>query len=314
MDIKLMEETFSEISKKLGWAVDKRIALSVTNFYLTQTTGFQAEEHEKASKTIKKSEGWFSPLQAHMHHIAAAFLAISQEDPETGLKALNARQQQLNDGGFSKSAYTYLAALLMQEGDDVKRAKLLYEEMRSHHKFLTSQEDVPYAILLSRQEGAIAERAATMNAYYKDLREQGFTMGNDLQWLSQVMTFNSPVYDPKVVGRVLALKEFFKNEEIKIRASHYPVIGFLAVSEAEGPALMEIVENTKLLKETKLYRWFPDMVFPTVVQYAMKDAEDVRGLSNAAFSTSLEMLMQAQQAAMMVSVNAAISASNNSSN
>ena len=315
MDAKLIEQTFKEVSKTLGWSVDKRIALAVTNFYLTQDSGFRKKEHEEAAETIKKKEGWSSPLRYYMHHIAAAFLAL-QGNPESGLDKLNARQQELNEAGFRKSPYTYLAALLMRETNEAERAKELYDQMREHHKFLTSNEDVPYAVLLSRQEGPAEERAATMNAYYRELREHGFSMGNDLQWLSQVMTFHSPAYDPEIVGRVLAIREFLQNEKIKIRAAQYPTLGFLATAKASGAALRNIVENTRLLENTKTFKWYKDIAFSTAVQFEMKDIIETQDVSAVTFSTSLEMLMQAQQAAMMVSINAAIissSASNGSS-
>jgi hypothetical protein len=314
MDIKRIVKMYEEVAKSLGWAVDKRISLAVANLYLTQGQSFPAAAHEEASKAIKKNEGWFSPLQSHMHHIAAAYLTLGPETAETGLKILNGKQQKLNDAGFRKSPYTYLAALLMDGEDDVAKARKLYEEMKSHHKFLTSDEDVPYAVLLGRQGGNDEERAATMNTYYKELREHGFYMGNDLQWLSQIMTFHSTVYDPKVVGRVLAIKEFFQTEKIKIRGTQYPVLGFLAVAEADGRALQDVVEGTRELEKNKLFKWYKDIAFSTAVQYTMRDAAAVRELSNASFSTSLEMLMQAQQAAMMVSINAAVTASNNGSN
>ncbi|ANU08929.1 hypothetical protein A1A1_10331 [Planococcus antarcticus DSM 14505] len=40
MDIKHIEQTFSEVSKTTGWAVDKRIALAVTNIYLSRGQGY----------------------------------------------------------------------------------------------------------------------------------------------------------------------------------------------------------------------------------------------------------------------------------
>ncbi|TWT02273.1 DUF4003 family protein [Planomicrobium sp. CPCC 101079] len=313
MDIKIIEKTYGEVARSLGWTVDKRISLAVAIFYLTQNGSFPAAAHEETSRTIKKNEGWFSPLQSHMHHIAAAHLTLQSGDAGSGLKNLNEKQRKLNEAGFRKSQYTYLAALLMEEEGEAEKAKELYDAMRNWHKVLTSSEDVPYAVLLGRRSGGIEERAATMNAYYKELRERGFYMGNDLQWLSQIMTFHSAVYDPKVVGRVLAIKEFFQSEKIKIRGIQYPVLGLLAVAEADGMALRNIAEGTRLLEKTKLFKWYKDLAFSAAVQCEMRDAAAVRNLSDAAFSASLELLMQAQQAVMMTSINAAIMASNNNS-
>lgn len=313
MDIKRIEQTFSNVSKTTGWAVDKRIALAVTNIYLSQDQAFDVKKHEAAVEVIKKNEGWTSPLRSYLLHVAAAFMVMKEEAVESSLQLVNQNQKALNDAGFWKTSYTYLAALLMKKPEEAEQARALYEEMKKHHKFLTSNEDIPYAALLGSREGSLEERAATMNRYYRDLREQGFTMGNNLQWLSQIMTFDSPVYDPKIVGKVLAIHQFFKEEKIKISLTQYPVLGFLAVTEIDGKALEGIVENTRELEKNKIFRWYKDMAFSTAVQQVMADNIEVRDVATMTFATSLETLMQAQQAAMMVSINAAIISSSNTS-
>lgn len=138
-------------------------------------------------------------------------------------------------------------------------------------------------------------------------------MGNDLQWLSQIMTFDSLAYDPEMVGRVLAIHQFFKEEKIKIRTAQYPILGFLAVTRVDGEALRGIASNTRELEKHKIFRWYKDMAFSTAVQQAMTDSIDAQDIAAMTFSTSLETLMQAQQAAMMVSMNAAIISSTNNS-
>ena len=313
MDIKRIEQTFSEVSKTVGWTVDKRIALAVTNIYLSRSQTFDAKAHCEAVEIIKKNEGWTSPLRSHLLHVAAALMIVKEEEVESSLKLINQNQKELNNAGFWKTSYTYLAALLMKNPEEAVRTRALYEEMKKHHKFLTSNEDIPYAALLGNREGSIEERAATMNMYYRDLREQGFTMGNDLQWLSQIMTFDSPSYDPGMVGRVLAIHQFFKEENIKIRLAQYPVLGFLAVTQVDGKALREIAQNTHELEKNKIFRWYKDVAFSTAVQQAMTDNLEAQDISAMTFSTSLETLMQAQQAAMLVSLNTVIISSTNNS-
>ncbi|WP_251048040.1 DUF4003 domain-containing protein [Planococcus sp. ISL-109] len=47
-----------------------------------------------------------------------------------------------------------------------------------------------------------------MNRYYTELRPQGFSPGNHLQWLSQAMAFDSPSFQPEGAGRVVAIRDF----------------------------------------------------------------------------------------------------------
>ncbi|WP_040851108.1 hypothetical protein [Planococcus halocryophilus] len=61
MDSKHIEQTFSEVSKTTGWAVDKRISLAVTNIYLGRGQKFDARLHTEAVNVIKKMK------DGHLH-------------------------------------------------------------------------------------------------------------------------------------------------------------------------------------------------------------------------------------------------------
>lgn len=312
MEVKKIEETYGQVSKALGWATDKQVSLAVTMMYLSRGSEFDADAHLEVSQLIKKKEGFTSPLRAHLHHIATAYLVLGDEPAEDGLAELNANQQALNNSKFWKSAYTYLAGLMMDSPEQAGRTRELYNEMKTYHPFLTSSEDIPYVALLSNREGDVRERAETMNRYYKELRTQGFSAGNHLQWLSQVMTFDSPAFQPEVAGRVVAIRDFLKAENIKVRGEHYPMLGFLAIANADGQALAAVVEMARALDASKLFRWYGGWVLPSAVQLTMAESVELRESEAAVFSSSVEMLMQAQQAAMMLGMSAVIASSNNS--
>lgn len=312
MEMKKIEETFEQVSKTLGWTTDKQVALAVTMIYLSRGRAFDAAIHTEASRIVRSAEGFTSPLRAHLHHIAVAYLVLGEESITEGLARLNVHQQALTAEKFWKSGYTYLGGLIMEAPEEAARARELYDAMKAHHPFLTSSEDIPYVVLLGRRDGDLKERAETMNRYYSELRPQGFSPGNHLQWLSQAMTFDSPQFQPEVAGRVLAIRDFFKAENIKIRSAHYPVLGFLAIAEADGAALKSIAELVRTLESSKLFRWYKQWALPSAAQLVMAESAELRGSEAALFASSVEMLMQAQQAAMMVSVSAAVAASNNS--
>ncbi|RAZ67909.1 DUF4003 family protein [Planococcus maitriensis] len=312
MEAKKIEEAYGQVSRALGWATDKQVSLAVTMIYLSRGREFDADAHHEVSQLIKKKEGFMSPLRAHLHHIVAAYLVLGDEPAEDGLVKLNANQQALNDVKFWKSSYTYLAGLMMKSPGEAECARELYDAMKTHHPFLTSSEDIPYVVLLSNREGDIQERAETMNRYYKELRPQGFSAGNHLQWLSQSMTFGSPAFQPEVAGRVIAIRDFLKAEKIKVRGEHYPVLGFLAIAEADGEALAAVVKMFRELEASKLFRWYGWWVLPSAVQLTMAQSVGLRESEASVFAASVELLMQAQQAAMMLGMSAVIASSNNS--
>lgn len=312
MEIKKIEETFEQVSKTLGWTADKQIALAVTMIYLSRDRAFDAAIHNEVSRLVKSTEGFTSPLRAHLHHIVVSYLVLGDLPAAEGLARLNDHQQALVAEKFWKSGYTYLGGLMMESPEEAARARELYDAMKVHHPFLTSSEDIPYVVLLGRREGDLKQRAETMNRYYRELRPQGFSAGNHLQWLSQAMTFDSPAFEPEVAGRVLAIRDFLKAEQVKVRSEHYPVLGFLAIAKADGAALKSIVELVRALEGAKLFRWYKQWALPSAVQLVMAESAELREGEAAMFAASIEMLLQAQQAAMMISVSAAITASNNS--
>lgn len=312
MEVKKIEETYERVSKALGWTTDKQVSLAVTMIYLSRGQSFDAGIHDEASQIIKNKEGFMSPLRAQLHHIVTAYLVLGDESVEKGLYRLNTNQHALNEMKFWKSSYTYLGALMMEEPDEAHRVRTLYDSMKTRHPFLTSSEDIPYAVLLGRRKGDVEERAETMNRYYNELRPQGFSMGNHLQWLSQVMTFDSPSFQPEVAGRVVAIRNLLKEEKVKIRTAHYPLLGFLAIARADGAALRAIVDMVRSLEASKLFRWYGQWVLPSAVQLVMTESAELRESEVAMFAASVEMLMQAQQAAMMIGMSSVIASSNNS--
>ncbi|MGM0898855.1 MAG: DUF4003 family protein [Bacillota bacterium] len=312
MEVKKIEETYEQVSKALGWATDKQVSLAVTMIYLSRGRSFDAGVHDEASQIIRNKEGFMSPLRAQLHHIVAAYLVLEDEPVEKGLDRLNTNQGALNEMKFWKSSYTYLGGLMMENPDEANRVRALYDSMKTHHPFLTSSEDIPYAVLLGRRKGDVEERAQTMNRYYNELRPQGFSMGNHLQWLSQVMTFDSPSFQPEVAGRVVAIRNLLKGEKVKIRTAHYPLLGFLAIARADGAALKAIVDMVRALEASKLFRWYGQWVLPSAVQLVMAESAELRESEAAMFAASVEMLMQAQQAAMMIGMSVVIASSNNS--
>lgn len=109
----------------------------------------------------------------------------------------------------------------------------MYEAIRKHHRFLTSFDDIPYAVLLSNPTDDVVLRAETMNRYYKELRTYYFNAGNELQWLSQVLTFLSPQYDNNLVPSVGTIRDTLKKTRCKSKNNALSIIGILSNSSSE---------------------------------------------------------------------------------
>ncbi|MDX1807649.1 MAG: DUF4003 family protein [Paenisporosarcina sp.] len=313
-----LQTTFEQVKNATGWSVDKRILLSIASYYVTTGKKFNGIEFLATSDAIKKKSGWFSPLRSHIHYMMAAFLQNDHEDSTVMVDNLLAKQDILKTAGFKSNVYSYLAAVLMtddsnQQSIEATKAKHLYDEMKSHHPFLTQPDDVPYAVMLGKLPGEPKERAAAMNRYYTELRSQGFYMGNELQWMSQILTFKSPTYNANLVVQAVQVRDRLKSAGVKIKSMHYVMVGFLAVLEINEETLEHVIETYRDLASMKLFSWYKEMILSIAVQLETKHIIDNKSITSVSFATTIEMLMQAQQAAMVASM-AATSAAVASSN
>lgn len=302
-----LQSTFEQVKSAIGWTVDKRIALSIASYYVTTGTPFNGKRFLATSDAIKQKSGWTSPLRSHIHYMMAAFLSKVDEDPSISIVNLLTKQDSLKSAGFKTNVYSYLAALLMSDEKTLQhteaaQAKLLYDAMKIHHPFLTQPDDVPYAVMLGRMPGDQKERAATMNRYYTELRPQGFHMGNELQWMSQILTYKSPSYQVNLVGQSVYIRDQLKSAGIKVKSMHYVMVGFLTALEIKDEELQHVIETYRQLETMKLFNWYKEMILPIAVQLETKHIIDNKESASVSFATTIEMLMQAQQAAMIASM------------
>jgi hypothetical protein len=316
-----LQTTFEQVKSAVGWSVDKRISLLIASYYVTTGKTFDGKRLLAMSDAIKKKAGWFSPLRSHIHFMMAAFLESNDEDPAISIDELLSKQEILKEAGFKTNAYSYLSALLLAKDPgkqviEATGAKNLYDEMKSHHPFLTQANDYPYALMLGKLDGDQKERAATMNRYYTELRSEGFYMGNDLQWMSQVLTHVSPTYDANRVSKAIHVRDQLKSADVKVKMTHYVMVGFLAMLDIKDSEIQHVIDTYRKLASMKLFTWYKDMILPIAVQLETKHLIDNHDTASVSLATTIEMIMQAQQAAMistMAATNAAVAASNNGS-
>ncbi|MEX3624358.1 DUF4003 family protein [Viridibacillus arvi] len=318
-----IQDTYERLKNAVGWGVDKRFLISIASYYVTTGRTFNAKRFIEISDEIKAQTKLLSPLRSHIHHSIVAFLDSTDEMPSTAVGLLITREEILKQAGFKRSMYSYLAALFINsdvipEEEQANKGKELYDAIRKHHPFLTSHEDIPFAVLLSKQEGDIQERATTMNDYFKDLKGNGFYSSDELQWTSQIMTITNAGYNRKLIENVLNVRDYFKKAGIKVKRPHYMVIGLLGAIGAKDELLQKIVSVYYELEHMKLFKWgYKEMILPIAVQLETKHLIETQTGTTMTVLTSIESILQAQQAAMIstaVIVSASTAANSNGSN
>ncbi|ETT88624.1 DUF4003 family protein [Viridibacillus sp. FSL R5-0477] len=318
-----IQDTYGKLKNAVSWGVDKRFLISIASYYVITGRTFDAKRFIEISDEIKAQTKLLSPLRSHIHHSMVAFLDSTDEMPGTAVGQLIAREEILKQVGFKRSMYSYLAALfingdVISEDEQGVRGKELYDAIRKHHPFLTSHEDIPFAVLLSKQEGDIQERATTMNDYFKDLKGNHFYSSDELQWTSQIMTITNASYNRQLVENVLYVRDYFKKAGIKVKRTHYMVIGLLGAICAKDELLQQIVDVYYDLEQMNLFKWgYKEMILPIAVQLETKQLIETQTGTTMTVLTSIESILQAQQAAMIstaVIVSASTAANSNGGN
>ncbi len=321
MDYVMIENEFAniveDVSKAAGWTVDRKIVLAIASTFVASGKTFDAAKYKNVLQEMKKQSTWMSPLRTTVGYSIAANL-MEQDDAENAVKNLLTNVSILKEVKFRSGNFSYIGAQFLTEDEQDKKAhaqaaRALFDAIRKHHPFLTSYEDIPYAILLSSPSDDVEVRAATMNRYYKELRTYNFNAGNELQWLSQVLTFFSPQFNGQLVPDVVTLRDVLKKQSVKVKAMHYPLLGFLAILNLNEAQLQGLIDLYHELKDMKLLKWHREFVLFMAVQIAIYDMAKVQKSLSMTIMSSIELLIQAQQAAMIAAVSAATVASSSSS-
>lgn len=307
-----VEMTYDKVKSLAGWSVDKNVVLTITSYYVTAAREFNAVNFSRAMEALKTRVGWFSPLRGNLLPMMAAFLTQSGPTIDEEADRLIDKQRALKHAGFRNTIHSYLAALLMNDdpsrfSEEAERAKKLYDAMKKQHFFLTSDDDYAYAMLLGKKGENPEAHAQVMRDYYDALKEKGFRSGNELQWLSQVMTYMDIEFQPSRVDRAIAIFDTLK-QKLKAKPVHYPMVGFLTIFEVSDEKTQEIITLTNKLERSKLFKWNREMALSVAIGYIMHQLTEDTDQMSVSLATSVEMIIQAQQAVMATTV-AAVAAS-----
>ncbi|MCG7343476.1 DUF4003 domain-containing protein [Sporosarcina sp. ACRSL] len=313
-----VETTYDKVKSLAGWSVDKNVVLTITSYYVTAAKEFDAVIFSRAMAALKERAGWFSPLRGHLLPMMAAFLTQSDDSVDEAADRLMEKQQVLKQAGFRNTIHSYLAALLMDDDantfrEEATRAKQLYDAMKKKHYFLTSDDDYAYAMLLGKKGEDSEDHAQAMRAYYDALHEEGFRTGNELQWLSQVMTYINISFESQLVKRAWEIYQMLR-KETKAKPVHYPMIGFLTVFKVEDGKIEEIIRLTEQLEQSKRFKWNREMALSIAIGHVMHQLTDSADQVSVSLAASVDMILQAQQAVMAATVAAVAASSTSSSN
>ncbi|WP_217587640.1 DUF4003 family protein [Lentibacillus saliphilus] len=312
--------TFDQLHSRLKWNVpNKQVLMAVASSYAVSDKPFNLEQFIRIADLIKKRATLFSTMRSYSRFTAAAMLDIHFTEPEEKIENMFNLYDQLIRTSFGRGPYTYIAALtvLINSDDDqqeqtiIKKAQDMYEHMKSEHRFLTSKEDYPMATLLatvSEHEKSIQKSGY----FYSNLRKNGFTFGNNLQFLSHILAMSKDENEDVLLDRTIQVYDRFHQNGFSTKLAYYAVMGLLALLPEDQYDMDDIKDMYTTLKNRKHFRWQNDFNVMLAVHFHVKSQLTHGDIVNTSLYTTMETIVQAQQAAMTAAVVAASAASANS--
>lgn len=314
------KDIFVQLKDTLKWKVsDQRTLMMVASMYVVNKKPFDLKRFTELSEYIKDSVGMFSTLKSHLRFTVAAMLDIRFEDPKDKYNEFIDLYEKLVAGGFQRSTFTYISALIILTQDpigsdhtsSIERSLDIYKGMKDKHYFLTSYSDYPLAVLLAERDGSIDELMDHVEYFYDKLHEGPFYKGNDLQFLSHILSLNREENADILIDRCITMFDAFKQHGISRKMMFYPMMGLLSMLENGSGELKNVLEMKAHLDSDKLFKWQKDMNFIMAVNFIMSDKLENSSLLETGIFTTIEAIIQAQQAAMIAAISASAAASSN---
>ncbi|MEB4868546.1 DUF4003 family protein [Priestia megaterium] len=298
---------YISLKNELKWkAADHKQFMAIASMYAVKGISLELQDYLELSDYIKNQVGMFSTLKSSQRFTIAAMLDTRYENPKETFHEFLDVYDQLIQGGFTRGAFTYIAASAMLSNESsrshkemIRRSAEIYQGMKRKHLFLTSSGDVPLAVLLAETSESTDDLMHEIEHFYTTLAQHGFKKGNDLQFLSHILSIDKNLDADTLIERCVSVKEACESAGMKVKAMHYPVIGLLALFEKPETEIELIHEVVKQLNADKLFKWQKDINVMLGVNLVISEKLKDSRVVETGIYTTVETIIQAQQAAML---------------
>ncbi|WP_163969445.1 DUF4003 family protein [Oceanobacillus halotolerans] len=312
-------KTYQVLKDGLKWKVmEKQVLMSIASIYTMHQKQLDVGKLIAIADKLKQKASLFSAMRSHSRFTTAAFLDVHFDQPEEAVDSLFDIYHAFKQVKFKSGTYTYIAASIVLTNKQVKdpsniieKAKTIYDGMKQEHGFLTSTNDYPLAVLLAYEDRD--DLMEHIERFYERLSQDQFKKGNELQFLSHILSLSQDESHDTLVNRSISMYEEFKKAGIKPKSMYYPVFGMLSLLPPDTVDMQKIHSMYQELNKQKDLKWQKDMNVMMAVCLYVQDQMDHTGLAEASIYTTLETMMQAQQAVMIATVAGATAAASSSS-
>ncbi|TDL31455.1 DUF4003 family protein [Jeotgalibacillus sp. S-D1] len=314
--VKELVDYYEAMRKKYKWRADNGALMMIASQYVGSSQAFNMEKYIELVEFIKQESSAFSYIQSTLRFTLAGLLLNQPADPKEAFKEIQQCYDLLIGVGFQRSPHSYIAAyaLFMGKNDDedftvhVKRAKEMYNGMKKQHFFLTSHEDYPLAVLLAEAEGESSQLLEDMTYYYDELHLV-LWKGNNRQFLSQILTYGKHENRQFLIQNTLTWMDDLKVQGFKLRGLHLPIVGVLSLISTPSRLLPKIKDLYEEMISISKFKWYKDHCFMIAVRMVVQDEINENRMLDVGLATTVESILQAQQAAVIATMSAATAAS-----
>lgn len=275
--IQAFRQNYTRVNNYLG-NVNQQLMMSLTTKYTLNNQQFSGVALYKVMEMLyeNKNRSFQFHMETSISYKLAAHL-LDQGNIDNAILQIIENDILLKEVGFNNIPFRSIGALFLQNKEHAKRAKMLFDELNRRQRILTSKEDIPYVLLLTMDDRNNPQTIAeTVYRYYKELRDQSFSMGNHLQALAQIMAIYNSEYNELFLRYVVQLRKEIVKRNIKVSKIHYPFIGLLAIAATDGSKINNIENLHNLLIEQKEFKWNKEYALMVAIQKTVKDIAEAQ--------------------------------------
>ena len=219
------------------------------------------ERLKECKSILKKNTGAFSSFQSDAEAVIVSKMALA-DNPEQYIRDVKAIYDILSKNNFFDNSYLIQGAICIYEAGRMYEAEMisvkyreLYKKMEKQHPFLTSSDDIVYAILLAMTDKDVDTIVKEIEECYTYLKKEvKLNVGNgEIHGLGEILALSDGCIKEKS-DKVVKLYGTILNHGIKWGKEYneFASLGTLIDISVDNNTLVdEIVEVSEYLKSSK---------------------------------------------------------------
>lgn len=227
------------------------MSLTAATLYTDSGMPVDVEQLKSCETTMKEKTGIFSEFRGKAKMPLLCKMALSN-DPEKYFTNVEKLYGLLNKSKWIGDEYKIMAAITLCDHADeseyvaaVDRTNEIYSRMKQEHKWITSNEDIPFAAILAVSSLDIDRLIYEMEKNYRLLKDS-FHNSNAVQSLSHILALDEHMADEKC-ARIVSLFNELKAIKHRFGTSYELVtlgtLTLLDLPEKEIAALIAEVDD-----------------------------------------------------------------------